>query len=519
MAVVATTWLLYVTPAAGGHDWQTAAGLLAMVPALLVTRPWQRVSPVLLGLSVAVALGGLLVLELTPTGWEQADSVAAHVAGALAAVLAVSYATTPARRVIVVVVLLVGVLVQFQQSWLQWWGSGDPNRLMVGSFYWHNQFGAFMAALGVVGLALVVVGRRWQRAAGFVTMPFAATGVILSTSRTSLALLLVGWLWIGAVALTSSSRARAVAAWAAASLATVALLYGVTSSVFFPDHRYDGPPLLHSASSDHFDPGGRGLDTLSGNGADRLDWSQAAVRAWAARPVTGNGFGSFWVTSPTRLRAETWLTPFVHDGYADALTSGGLLFGGPVIALALLALVWAARGTWAACRRAGPERGILLGTGLATGILLAHSAVDFDWHYSALIVSLGIVAGVVYRSQVAPSAPRTTPQWLAITALLLATAIGVAASLVEYHGREASVAQPGPRDREVRRLLDAQLPGAYDPRYGLSALDLLLKEPVHGIDPGLAQRVISATARYADIDPTTARKRAALEALSRATDR
>jgi len=168
-------------------------------------------------------------------------------------------------------------------------------------------------------------------------------------------------------------------------------------------------------------------------------WTRTALRSWADSPLLGHGFGSFTATEDERLPPGAPRSRYVHNAYAEALTSGGLIFGGPLLVgvalLVLLALRAFARSTQCA-----PDRAMLGGAAVATLIWLAHSAVDFDWHYSSLTVACGVTAGVVYAAMRPAALPqnrpaqdgrRTTGAAVAVAASLIAVAsIGVSASLV-----------------------------------------------------------------------------------------
>jgi len=135
----------------------------------------------------------------------------------------------------------------------------------------------------------------------------------------------------------------------------------------------------------------------------------------------------------------------VHNAYAEALTSGGLIFGGPLLAGVALLVQLALRAFARATRSAlsppsSTERAMLGAAAVATLICLAHSAVDFDWHYSSLTVLCGVTAGVVYAAMRPAALPqkrraqdgrRETGAAVAVAASLIAAAsLGVTATLV-----------------------------------------------------------------------------------------
>lgn len=516
-------WLFYVTPSSGGfHDVRTAAGLVAALPALVLTRPWERLGATPLALGGGLSAGGLLVLSVTPTGWAQADSLAAHVAGVVAFLVTAAYATTAARRTGVLIVLMAAVIVQFAEAWLAWWGSADPNHLMVGTFFWHNQLGIYMTALGLAAVPLALAGVPRLRLPALLVVPFAATAVVLTTSRTSLAILLGGWLAAAALIGQSPFRRWAVARWLLMPVVTIGLLLFLTNGFFFPNGDYKGPSAVRQTAAVTSPAGERGLTSLAGNGGDRIAWSRAAFQGWTAAPLVGEGFDSFLHTSSDRLPAGATTSRFVHNAYAEALASGGLAFGGPVIAGAALLLALAVRGGLRSLRGRTRERSALAGSCLASGALLLHASLDFDWHYASLLATAGILGGLTFALQRRPGPPRALPPTATVAGLFFVVAIGATAAYVEHHGRAQSRQVHADAAQEVTRLLDAGLPGAYDPRLSVAALRLTVGNASPGpprltVPPALAERVLAGTARIARLDRDTALRREELISLLQST--
>lgn len=441
MALAATAWLLVLTPASGGlHDARTALFAACLMPAILAVRPWAYLP---LGLVIAVpmaAAGAVLTLVVTTTGWQQADSPASQVAGLLTLPLVAAYARSENRRRAVVGVLLTAVALQAWPAWFAWWGSHDPNHLMVGTFFWHNQVGTWMAALGIVGAVSAVRGSGASRALAVLLAGVAGAVVVLSTSRASLGLWLLTLALLPLIALrVSSQRARALATALAVPFVVVGLLMLLTSSLFFPDKRWDGLPILGgSASAEQATPtgpaaitGDRGVGSAASNGSDRFEWTRAALEAWATSPLVGHGFGSFEETSDVRLPETTGRSVWVHDGPAEALTSGGILFGGPIIAICAMLGLSALRVVRRAVTTTDESAGNRVGPALATLVLLAHTLVDFDWHYSSLVVLLGVTGGLVIASGETRQARH--PALLA-AALIAAAGFAAVATLVERAG-------------------------------------------------------------------------------------
>lgn len=426
VAGAATIWILDLTTSTGGlHNRHTAVFALALLLPLGVLQAWRHVPRVLLALVGMTSAGAATVLLTSDVGALQADSPAAQLVGLLALVVTTVYARTPARRRAVVGVLVAAAALQFFQAWFPWWGSGSPDTLLVGTFYWHNQVAAYLGALALVAGASAVFGggalQRWS----IVVAPVGAAGVVLSTGRSALALLVLGLITLGLLAVT---RPRRLLPALLLPVLTAGVVLGLTSGVFFAGDDYSGPPVTSTPNAPAPIAGSRGSDSFASNGSDRLRWSAAALRGFADAPLTGHGFGSFAATSAPLLPVGATRSAFVHNGYAEALTSGGLLFGGPLLALCGLLAVRALQGV----RAGGPERGVLVGCSLATLFLLGHSLVDFDWHYPSLVVLLGVTGGVVLSTR---PPRRTVRPAVAVTVLLLTVAVVVGGSLAEHEYR------------------------------------------------------------------------------------
>jgi hypothetical protein len=496
VALAAAVWLLLLTTDSGGfHRASTAVAAAATLPALLVTRPWRRVPALLLAATGLAAAGAVVVLMTTPAGWQQSDSPAAQLFGLLVLVTTIAYCRTPTRRTAVAVVLLAAIPLQFAPAWRAWQGSADPNHLMVGTFYWHNQLGIWMTATGLFATAIATAGNGRLRTAALVLAPLANACVLLSTSRTSLGLLVLGQLAVLAVVPGNANRRMALLRWAATLVATAALLIFLTSTLFF-DHPWKGVPVLTGSTGAESIAGDRGSESLASNGSDRFHWTAAALDSWVESPVNGRGFGSFSHTQVDHVSGAGYST-FVHNAYAEALTSGGLLFGGPILVCAVLVGVAAVRALLASLRRGAPERGVLAGAAIASGVLLVHAGLDFDWHYPSLVALLGVFGGLVIRGSARPA-----PAVPVICMLLTVCAVVAGGSLIEAQGRQSLAST-----RSAERLLDAQVPFAEDPRLQLAALRACVRNGQLVVPRTTAERVLKATARAATLDAEMARLR------------
>ncbi|HVA61946.1 MAG TPA: O-antigen ligase family protein [Mycobacteriales bacterium] len=376
-------WAIPLTHAVGGRTpGAVPEALLAIVPALVLTRPWSRLPRWVLALGLAVAAGAIAVCGFAPTGWTGADTAAAYVYAVVAFWVAMAYARTPTRQRLLAVAVALAGLDQFGHAFEPFWDGGQPGRTMVGTFYWHNQYAAFLLAPALAGLALVVGDDRRLRPVGWAVAPLSVAGIVLSTSRAALACAVVGWLVVGLVVAARSGRLRRLARWGVAgglcALAVIALT---------------GPPLfLHRVSPfGALQARAAAGQSLATNGGYRVDFWVEAWRVFAHHPVAGGGYGSLPVAA-TGLVPSSWArSTYAHNGLLQAVSDGGLLLGVPFL-LACLAIGTALlRRAWTAFRRDGDV--VLVGLVLGALALLAHSAVDFDWSYPALFTMTALVAG------------------------------------------------------------------------------------------------------------------------------
>lgn len=98
-------------------------------------------------------------------------------------------------------------------------------------------------------------------------------------------------------------------------------------------------------------------------------------------------------------------SPYVHSGYLQAFADGGLLFGLPVLLLCLAVASGLVRRLVRASRRPGEADDIAAVAAVAALALMAHSALDFDWSYPALLSMTGVVIALgLARQDPAPAA-------------------------------------------------------------------------------------------------------------------
>jgi O-antigen ligase len=374
--------------ATGGRDsWALTKAAAVVVVALIAAKPWQRLRAGTLALAVAVAVAALAVCLVTPSGWFLASRASSYGVAAGAFIAVASYARSVRRAYLIGAIVAVAGAVQFCWSFVAWWGGRDQSIPMVGTFYWHNQYAAFLLAPALIALTLLVNHRPPWRLVGWVVAPLAAAGVVYSSSRGGLGILIGGWLLIGVLASRVKPNRGALLRWLAASL----LAAGVTLAV-------SGPPFFSSSSSPF---AGTQARSSAGGTADastsyRIQMWHEAVIVFDHHPVVGVGYGALESTA-AKLTPATWpRSPLAHNDYLQALAEGGLLLGVPFLAACAGIGVGLLRGLRSRARR----RVLDVRTGLivGAGALMAHAAIDFDWTYPALFT----LAAIVSAAAIAP---------------------------------------------------------------------------------------------------------------------
>lgn len=362
----------------GRAPYAVSIGLALGACALVATRIWRRLPTVWLALGAAVSAAALVVCAATPPGLYQATSAAAYCRATVTLLLVAAYATTRTRRALVAAVIAAGGALQFAFAFTPWWGSDSPSTPMIGTFYWHNPYAAFLLAPALLGLALFLERVSWWSGLGLVAAVLCSCGIVFSSSRSTLACLAAGWLLVvGATVWRGPRRWRMLGRAGAALGSTVAAAVALTSSLVFSA----GGSALSATEA-------RGAaQSLGGNGVYRWHIWQETLEVFRSHPLAGAGYGGLNHAQTVAAPGSAHYSSLAHSGYLQALGDGGLLLGVPFLLACLLVTV-------AACRRCRWRGELGAATLVALGGLMVHSGVDFDWAYPAAFSLAAAVAGL-----------------------------------------------------------------------------------------------------------------------------
>jgi len=382
--------------ATGGRDpWAVTKAAAVVLVAIVAAKPWERLRASILALAVSVAVAALVVCLVTPPGWFGATRASAYGVAAGAFVAVASYARSGRRAYLIGGIVATAGAVQFCWSFVAWWGGRDQSIPMVGTFYWHNQFAAFLLAPALIALALLVGHRAPWRLVGWVVAPLATAGVVYSSSRGGLGILIVGWLLVGVLACRVKPNRGALVRWFAATV----LAAGVTLAI-------SGPPFFTSSSSPFASTQARSNagGTADASTSYRVQMWHEALIVFDHHRVAGVGYGALESSAAKLTPANSPRSPLAHDDYLQALAEGGLLLGVPFLA----ACGAIGLGLLRSLRSRARRRVLDVRTGLivGAGALMAHAVIDFDWTYPALFA----LAAVVTAAAIAPALRRPDDQ-------------------------------------------------------------------------------------------------------------
>ncbi|MBV9486387.1 MAG: O-antigen ligase family protein [Frankiaceae bacterium] len=381
MLAVLGFWAVPLTKAIGGRGAHTELVFqFVLIAALICSRAWRARSSVVV-LSAIVSIAALGVCCLSPTGWWGADVAVGYVASAGTFVVAHRYVHDASRIEVLAAAVCLADLFEFSKGFFPWWGSSSAATEMSGTFYWHNPYAAYLLPGAILGLSLVTRGRSPLRLVGWMSAPLCTVGIVYSSSRASLAVLVLAWLVLLATLLRARCKVRG-------PLAVVALSIGLVFAV-------PGPPLFAHYSSPLAAQQVRAAkgETLSQNGAYRKQfWHEAATIA-AHHPATGAGFHSLATASALYTPSGWARSQLAHNGYLQSFSDGGLLLGLPFLVSVAGFAFWAMRRLLLVFRRRDGETDPIV-AGLAVAVLAAmlHSGVDFDWSHPSILIELCVMA-------------------------------------------------------------------------------------------------------------------------------
>ena len=337
--------------------------------------------------------------------------------------------------------------------------------------------------------------RPW-RLVGWVMAPLGVAGVVLSTSRATLAVLMVGVGVVG-VLVVAARKGRGPRL-----LGTP----GCAASAPSCPGACRGRRCSHTAVAALQATGARSAagETLSANGSYRLEFWREALDVLRHHPLVGSGFHGL-VEGNLPYTAASWArSPWAHNGYLQALSDGGLLLGVPLIAGSALLAWYAAATLWRGWRGTGePVRQLVA---IAVLALLAPLR-------GRLRLELPLALRDVRRVRRPPRgpdrAPRRPHRIVPVTdrarphaLTLLGLSVGPLALRAEPVTMPAGVSLPG----TVQRLADSArrpLVGDADARL---LLGLAISEP-GTVTVGDRRLAIAKTAREATIDLSLAAQR------------
>jgi O-antigen ligase len=401
--VAVAWWLVEVTRSWAGRDSPSVTvGALLLGLALLVNRPDSVLPRRVIALAAALSVGAYIVPLTAPSGWAGAKDAASYVGGAWLCVLVAGLIVRrPEARLWLVIAIAASAPIEFMSGWLGWWGGGSPSVAMVGTFYWHDSYAAFLLPGGIAGLALFVWRERLFALLGLICFAFASMGVVYSTSRAALACFIAGVGAVGVMAAVSRRRWRDLRQVAIAAVVGAGCVFALAGPPFF-SHRVSPFAAEHARTTGQ---------SLGQNGGYRLEFWREALAVFKAHPLTGGGYKSMVAESLGRVPSHYVLSPYAHNGYLQAVSDGGLVLAVPFL-VAILGLVYiTVRLAWRSLHNRDADV-VGFGVALAFGLVLAHSAVDWDWTYAANLAMTGILAGALLGHWYVESPRRqSVPGW------------------------------------------------------------------------------------------------------------
>jgi O-antigen ligase len=484
MVAMLCFWGLPFTHAIGGRGVHAELLFaLVLVPLLLLMQVWQAPAGSLLMAAVTGA-AALAVCLWAPTGWWGSDGAASYVLSAAAFVAARRYVRDDHRRALVAAAICLAGVAQFFQSFLTWWSGRNPAVAMSGTFYWHNPYAAFLLPGAVIGLGLVAERRSPWHLIGWLSVPTCTAGIVLSSSRATMAVLVVADLIIAIASLRSRT---------AASRTLVALLLAVGITAALP-----GPPFFSHYSSPFAATDARVAagETLAQNGAYRTEFWREAAAVALHRPLVGGGYHSLATASALYTPSSWARSQLAHDGYLQVATDGGLLLALPFLAGVIVLLLWALRRLWVLIARRSRPAPDLLVVALTVAVLgaFAHSAVDFDWSHPSILVEAALLTACLAPAHRRSARSRRTGSIKVAATVVLVGSLGVCVAALH----QWQIDQPVSSHSPTALLAEAHAPfGDYRPAA------FLLGEVLSGertASRAQLEQALALTSREASVD-------------------
>ena len=380
VAALLLWWSTSFVWGSGGQDrhvLSVACALLAVAACLV--QPWRALPFGATFLAGSVCFAAFAVPLTAPTGWAGANDAASFTFAALLLLVLCGWAQDSVRRGALLGLLVVAALFEFAQGFVAWWASGSPDKIFVGTFYWHNQVGIYLAVGAVLALAALLGQVARLGALAWVAFPLCVAGVSYSTSRGSQIALALGVCCVGGLALHARGSWQRVGLRLPLALGAAWLVTKVLA----------GPPLFEVARSGATDA--FRAQSIGENAGHRLEFWHQAWNNFLHWPLSGAGFHSFAAATRVTTERRSATSAFAHNGYLQLLSDGGLLLAVPVCGGLVVLLVQGARRNWAT-RGTEPARGVAL---IATVMLLLHSGMDFDWSYPALLSAVAVTGAAM----------------------------------------------------------------------------------------------------------------------------
>ena len=435
VVVASAWWLVEVTRMWAGRDAPSVTvGAVLLAIAVALVRPDRVLPTSALVLAAAVSAGSFVVPLTAPTGWAGAPDAAIYACGAwLAITIAAVVVERPGMTTWLIMLVAASAPIEFMSGWLSWWGGADPTQPMMGTFYWHNPYAAFLVPGGLVGLALWIWRSRVLAVLGLVSFALASVGIVYSTSRAGLATFVGGVILVGTTAAVDSQRWRALRQVALAAAIAAACAFFVAGPPFF-SHRVS-PMAAEQVRST--------TQSFTANGGQRLDFWREALAVFQQHPVTGGGYKSLVAESAGHVPSAMPVSPYAHNGYLQALGEGGLVLGVPFL-LAMLVIAYLCLKTLAGGlirRRIAAET---VAVAIALACVMLHAGVDFDWRYPANFAIAGVLAGLLLGQWLSArpkdKPKRRTPARLAAVCALVGVALlGVSAWVMRDGNHQESL--------------------------------------------------------------------------------